>query len=113
MMKKMRDACALPLPPCGGGWIARRESERDPGEGFALQKSHCARKTPLPCASGRALDREQYPEDLIGTMMFLSSPASDFITGQTINVDGGKAMHRCGLGVPGFALASKPLSASS
>ncbi len=44
-------------------------------------------------ASGRALGRDQYPEDLVGTVMFLSSAASDFITGQTINVDGGKAMH--------------------
>ena len=44
-------------------------------------------------SSGRALERDQYPEDLIGTVMFLSSPASDFITGQTINVDGGKSMH--------------------
>lgn len=41
----------------------------------------------------RALSRDQFPEDLVGTVMFLSSPASDFITGQTINVDGGKAMH--------------------
>jgi 3-oxoacyl-[acyl-carrier protein] reductase len=44
-------------------------------------------------SSGRALGRDQYPEDLVGTVMFLSSAASDFITGQTINVDGGKAMH--------------------
>ncbi len=44
-------------------------------------------------ASGRALGRDQYPEDLVGTVMFLASAASDFITGQTINVDGGKAMH--------------------
>ena len=29
------------------------------------------------------------PEDLIGTCVFLASPASDFITGQTIFVDGG------------------------
>jgi 3-oxoacyl-[acyl-carrier protein] reductase len=42
---------------------------------------------------GRALGRDQYPEDLVGTVMFLSSSASDFITGQTINVDGGRAMH--------------------
>lgn len=44
-------------------------------------------------AEGRALGRPQYPDDLVGAVMFLSSPASDFITGQTINVDGGKEMH--------------------
>ena len=44
-------------------------------------------------AAGRAIERPQMPEDLVGAVMFLASPASDFITGQTINVDGGKAMH--------------------
>jgi 3-oxoacyl-[acyl-carrier protein] reductase len=43
--------------------------------------------------AGRAIERVQYPADLVGAVMFLSSPASDFMTGQTINVDGGKAMH--------------------
>jgi 3-oxoacyl-[acyl-carrier protein] reductase len=43
--------------------------------------------------AGRAIERVQMPSDLVGTVMFLSSPASDFLTGQTINVDGGKAMH--------------------
>jgi 3-oxoacyl-[acyl-carrier protein] reductase len=43
--------------------------------------------------SGRAIERPQYPEDLVGAVMFLASPASDFMTGQTVNVDGGKAMH--------------------
>ena len=43
--------------------------------------------------AGRALARVQVPEDLVGAVMFLSSAASDFMTGQTINVDGGKAMH--------------------
>ena len=43
--------------------------------------------------SGRAIDRPQYPEDLVGAVMFLSSTASDFMTGQTLLVDGGKAMH--------------------
>ena len=42
---------------------------------------------------GRAIERAQVPEDLVGAVMFLASPASDFMTGQTINVDGGKAMH--------------------
>jgi 3-oxoacyl-[acyl-carrier protein] reductase len=44
-------------------------------------------------SQGRALDRPQIPDDLVGTVMFLSCAASDFMTGQTINVDGGKAMH--------------------
>jgi 3-oxoacyl-[acyl-carrier protein] reductase len=44
-------------------------------------------------AAGRAIERPQLPDDLVGAVMFLSSPASDFMTGQTINVDGGKTMH--------------------
>lgn len=43
--------------------------------------------------AGRAIERVQYPADLVGAVMFLSSPASDFMTGQTLNVDGGKSMH--------------------
>ena len=37
----------------------------------------------------RALKRVQVPDDVVGAMLFLASPLSDFITGQTINVDGG------------------------
>jgi NAD(P)-dependent dehydrogenase (short-subunit alcohol dehydrogenase family) len=37
----------------------------------------------------RAFKRDQYPEDLLGALIFLSSAESDFITGQTIAVDGG------------------------
>jgi 3-oxoacyl-[acyl-carrier protein] reductase len=44
-------------------------------------------------SGGRAIERAQYPEDLVGAVMFLSSSASDFMTGQTLNVDGGKSMH--------------------
>ena len=40
-------------------------------------------------ASQAALGREQAPEDLAGTIVFLASEDSDFITGQTLNVDGG------------------------
>lgn len=37
----------------------------------------------------RAMKRAAVPEDLLGALVFLASPASDFITGQTIAVDGG------------------------
>jgi NAD(P)-dependent dehydrogenase (short-subunit alcohol dehydrogenase family) len=33
------------------------------------------------------------PEDLVGAVMFLSSEGAGFITGQTLNVDGGQIMH--------------------
>lgn len=41
----------------------------------------------------RAIPRHQYPDDLVGAVMFLLSRGSDFITGQTLNVDGGQAFH--------------------
>lgn len=41
----------------------------------------------------QAIPRAQVPDDLVGAVMFLSSAASDFMTGQTVNVDGGKTMH--------------------
>jgi 3-oxoacyl-[acyl-carrier protein] reductase len=44
-------------------------------------------------ASQTPLRRVQVPDDLIGSVLFLLSPGSDFITGQTINVDGGYAFH--------------------
>lgn len=44
-------------------------------------------------SSTRALKRMQTPNDLVGTVAFLCSDDSDFITGQTIVVDGGNHMH--------------------
>ena len=41
----------------------------------------------------RCLKRPQKPEDLLGVVMLLSSEESDFITGQTIVVDGGGIFH--------------------
>ncbi len=37
----------------------------------------------------RAIKRDAYPGDLLGALIFLASLDSDFITGQTIAVDGG------------------------
>ena len=37
--------------------------------------------------------RRQQPEDLSSTLVYLCDPATSFVTGQTINVDGGYAKH--------------------
>jgi 3-oxoacyl-[acyl-carrier protein] reductase len=42
---------------------------------------------------GRAIPRGETPDDLVGAVMFLASRASDFMSGQTVNVDGGRTMH--------------------
>ena len=39
------------------------------------------------------LKRVGTPEDITGAALFLASPESDFITGQTLVVDGGRYMH--------------------
>ena len=43
-----------------------------------------------PTVASRSIKREMVPEDLLGTMVYLASGDSDFVTGQTLNVDGGK-----------------------
>ena len=40
----------------------------------------------------RAIKRAEEPDDLVGTCQFLASPESDFMSGQTIVVDGGAIM---------------------
>jgi NAD(P)-dependent dehydrogenase (short-subunit alcohol dehydrogenase family) len=40
-----------------------------------------------------AIQRAEVPEDVVGTVVFLASPGSEFITGQTIVVDGGRQLH--------------------
>ena len=41
----------------------------------------------------RAIKRLETPEDLAGTLIYLASSDSDFVTGQTIVVDGGSILH--------------------
>ena len=43
-----------------------------------------------PTVQSRSIKRDMLPEDLLGSLMFLITADSDFLTGQTINVDGGK-----------------------
>jgi NAD(P)-dependent dehydrogenase (short-subunit alcohol dehydrogenase family) len=42
---------------------------------------------------GRAMQREQLPEDITGTALFLLSDAADFVTGQCLPVNGGFVMN--------------------
>ncbi len=44
-------------------------------------------------ASMRAIVRDQTPDDLVGTVIYFASPASDFVTGQSLIVDGGTSMN--------------------
>jgi NAD(P)-dependent dehydrogenase (short-subunit alcohol dehydrogenase family) len=41
-------------------------------------------------ASMQAIKRPELPADLVGTVLFLTSDDAAFITGQTLNVDGGR-----------------------
>jgi NAD(P)-dependent dehydrogenase (short-subunit alcohol dehydrogenase family) len=44
-------------------------------------------------AGMRCLPRQQEPADLVGALLFLASSESNFMTGQTMLVDGGHYMH--------------------
>ena len=39
--------------------------------------------------AAQSIQRRQVPDDLVGLLVFLASDGSAFITGQTINADGG------------------------
>jgi NAD(P)-dependent dehydrogenase (short-subunit alcohol dehydrogenase family) len=60
-------------------------------EGIRARNDASAAKAAI--AATRAIKREQTPDDLIGALLFLCSPDSDFMTGQTVVVDGGSVMH--------------------
>ena len=47
---------------------------------------------PAAKLAGRSLKRLQKPDDLIGACIFFASAESDFVTGQTLVIDGGGAM---------------------
>jgi NAD(P)-dependent dehydrogenase (short-subunit alcohol dehydrogenase family) len=43
--------------------------------------------------AARTIQRDQVPQDVVGAVVFLCGPGSDFITGQTIVIDGGQTFH--------------------
>ena len=59
-------------------------AEENPGEDVIRMRS--------AAAGERALQRVQRPEDLVGAVVFFASADSDFITGQSLVVDGGAYM---------------------
>jgi NAD(P)-dependent dehydrogenase (short-subunit alcohol dehydrogenase family) len=43
--------------------------------------------------AARTIQRDQLPEDVAGAVVYLAGPASAFVTGQTIVIDGGQTFH--------------------
>jgi 3-oxoacyl-[acyl-carrier protein] reductase len=61
---------------------AARDEEKNPGLGIPADvREKILKQMPF--------GRIGTPADVAGTIEFLSSPASDFITGQVIQIDGG------------------------
>lgn len=58
-----------------------------------IPRETVTREGAVAFAQNQAIKRVQAPADLVGTAIFLASSDSDFITGQTINVDGGLRYH--------------------
>jgi 3-oxoacyl-[acyl-carrier protein] reductase len=83
----MTRALAIELGPHGIriNCVAPGFTDTEASRGIADVAKYDTSKTPL----GRVVK----PEDLTGAALFLASPESDFITGQTILVDGGRVMH--------------------
>ena len=43
--------------------------------------------------AARTIQRDQLPEDVVGAVVYLCGPGADFVTGQTIVIDGGQYFH--------------------
>ena len=89
----------------GGVWAFTRALARELGEhgirvntlapGFTLSDT-VMRENPghvetarERAVQSRSLRRDEHPQDLLGALVFLASAESDFVTGQTLAVDGG------------------------
>jgi len=83
----MTRALAIELGPHGIriNCVAPGFTDTEASRGIADVTKYDTSKTPL----GRVVK----PEDLTGAALYLASTDSDFVTGQTILVDGGRVMH--------------------
>jgi NAD(P)-dependent dehydrogenase (short-subunit alcohol dehydrogenase family) len=80
----IRVNCLCPgLTVTNGSLIPVDESIR-PGRVNAWMDEH---------VEGQCIKHPGYPEDLVGTLVYLMSDDSDFMTGQTLVVDGGWILH--------------------
>ena len=43
--------------------------------------------------AARTIQRDQVPEDVVGAVVYFCGPGSNFVTGQTIVIDGGQTFH--------------------
>lgn len=66
-----------------GSTLSEAEADADPGMVELTKRASLA----------RAIPRVQTSLDLVGAVAFLASPDSDFMTGETLVVDGGSVMH--------------------
>ena len=54
-----------------------------------LEQDEAHLRVGAAAVDARAFRREERPEDLVGSALFLCGPGSNFVTGQTFSVDGG------------------------
>ena len=58
-----------------------------------LANAHQLEKLQEISLQARVIQRDQHPEDIVGAVVFFASQESDFVTGQTLVVDGGAYFH--------------------
>ena len=65
-----------------------------PGLILSMEEESAARNTQnQQRVQARAIKRTEVPKDVVGAAIFLCAAESDFITGQTLVIDGGAQMH--------------------